>query len=344
MDSVSLRPLVVQGVEPFAESFGPLRRQVADILVEMTVGLSHYSEEGFAFAPIVFVTDDLPAALSLVRGTEPILVGSDPLSEVAARMALRTCGPLGVGRRWAIFVVPNAQKVEFGIFRLEGSVLRPTSFELLRRADQVAPKVIGMAQLRTGVVELRSSRGKGRYFDFSGGPEQATNPGQVVQSFVGAVTSAAPVDVRPQLEAFYYRMGVDILTADHGTLAVVVAAEAPPPAFLADGIWLSTPVNLSSWIRKDSQASNTEAAQTLFAYEQLLRRMTMMDGITVFGSDGTGRAYHCFLREPAPSGPFAFRSGGARRRAFDHICTYLGDSVKGVLYRSQDGAADCAVA
>jgi hypothetical protein len=51
-----------------------------------------------------------------------------------------------------------------------------------------------------------------------------------------AVTRTVQATLRPQLEAFYYRIGVEILTGEHGTLAAVLAPETGVPPFLSDGI------------------------------------------------------------------------------------------------------------
>ena len=343
MVSVSLRPWVIEGVVPFAEGFGQ-HATAADLLVESIVGLSNYSEEGLAYAPLVFVTSDLPRTLAALGGADAILVGSESQGALAARTALRSCAPLGEGRRWAVFLCLKENRVEYGLFRTEGSPLRPTSFELLRRLSTQAPPTIGLTQLRSGVVEVRSSTGLGRYFDFSGSQEEARDPGYVVQEFTAAVTSSAEPDVRPQLRAFYYRLGVEILTGDHGALAAVLTPGTATPSFLQDGNWLEHPVDLTPTIRKENATSSSEGTQALFAYSQLIRRMTMMDGIAVFGSDGTVRAYGCFLREPTAVIKANRAGGGARRRAYEVLRSHVGHGLSAALYRSQDGAADCVTA
>jgi hypothetical protein len=62
--------------------------------------------------------------------------------------------------------------------------------------------------------------------------EEARNPGYVVREFVGAVTAEAPGAVAAQLQAFYYRITVDILTSSHGALVAVLSPHAEVPGFL----------------------------------------------------------------------------------------------------------------
>ncbi len=341
MSTISIRSLVFEGVAPFAALFGQRAGETAELLVEVIVGMSSFQEEGFSYAPLVFVTTDLPELLRTVQGSDPIFVGAGVGGRESALAALKSCAPLGEGRRWAVFLLVTSTGVEFGLFRPEGSPLLPTSFELLRRARRSGVPVVGLARLRASVVEVRSSVGVGHFFDLSGSSEQTGNPGRVVQEFIGAVTRSVPEALRPQLEAFYYRIGVELLTGDHGTLCAVLAPGTTQPAFLSDGIWFKEPVDIRTWIHRDETGATSEGARALIAHAQLIRRMMVMDGITVFGPDGTVRAYRCFIREPHAKIAPAYVLGGARRRAFDLLRSQLGSSLIGALYRSQDGAAEC---
>ena len=165
MNSFSLRPLVSTGVRSFAERFGVCAASVEGVLVELIIGLSHFQEEGFSFAPMVFVTMDLEDLLRTVGGADPIVVGSGVDGPASARAALKNCAPLGEGRRWAVFLLVTPAGVQFGLFRPEGSPLRPTSFEFLRRVHRDGAPIVGLARLRTSVVEVRSSAGAGQFFD-----------------------------------------------------------------------------------------------------------------------------------------------------------------------------------
>ncbi len=343
MASISLRPLVSNGAQPFANLYGDRARDAVDVLVEIIVGISHFEEEGFAYAPMVFVATDLEDLLRTVRGSDPIVVGTGSSGRASARAALKSCAPLGEGRRWAVFVLMTPSGFEFGLFRPEGSPLRPTSYEYLRRIRRNGPVIIGLARLRTSVVEVRASTGIGEFFDLSGSEEEAENPARFVNDFVGAVTRNVPEPMRPQLEAFYYRIGVELLTGDHGTLAGVLAPGVERPGFLSDGIWFKEPVDITTWIHRDEEGATSEGARALLAYAQLIRRMMVMDGVTLFGSDGTVRAYSCFIREARPQVASTYILGGARRRAYHILRSQLGQSLIGALCRSQDGAVDCEV-
>lgn len=138
MSAISLRSLVRDGVQPFSGPFGACAGIVEGMLVELIIGLSHFQEEGFSFAPRVFVTLDLEGLLRTVGGADPIMVGSGVEGPASARAALKSCAPLGEGRRWALFLLVAPTGVRFGLFRPERSPLRPTSFELPRRVRRAA--------------------------------------------------------------------------------------------------------------------------------------------------------------------------------------------------------------
>ncbi|MGA9526206.1 MAG: hypothetical protein WBV82_32400 [Myxococcaceae bacterium] len=341
MSSISLRPLVSNGVQPFASLFGERAPDASDVLVEIIVGISNFEEEGFAYAPLVFVATDLDDLLCTVRGSDPIFVGSGSNGRASARAALKSCAPLGEGRRWALFVLMTSSGYEYGLFRPEGSPLHSTSYEYFRRVRRSGPVIIGLARLRTGVVEVRASTGIGQFFDLSGSEEEAENPARFVTGFMSAVTRTVPENLQPQLEAFYYRIGLEILTGDHGSLAVVLAPGVEKPAFLSDGIWFKEPVDLTRWIHQDEEGATGDGSRALLAYAHLIRRMMVMDGITVFGPDGTVRAYSCFVRDPRAHVASAYVLGGARRRTYELLRSQLGQTLIGVLYRSQDGAVEC---
>ncbi len=341
---ISLRPLIVEQCAPYAARFGAAAGEVTEILAELIVGLSALQEEGFAYAPLVFVTSDLGPMLEQLHATDPIFVGSHPSPVATARAALKQCAPLGEGRRWALFLLVRDGSLEFGLFRPQGAPLRPTSYELLRRGTGAGPAIVGLARLRTGMVEVRTSDGGGGFFDLTGSAEGTPHSGSAVRTFVRAVTLHAPERHRAQFEAFYYRIVVEVLTGGHGALAAILAPGTEAPAFLSDGIWFAEPVDIETWIRRDERGETAEGAHAMLAFSQLIRRMMGMDGITVFGSDGTVRAYSCFLHQPRLQAENTFLLGGARRRAYGYLKSQLGEVLLGAFIRSQDGAAECTLA
>ena len=65
------------------------------------------------------------------------------------------------------------------------------------------------------------------------------------------------------------------------------------------------------------------------------------DGITLFRSDGVLIGYNAFVPLLTRDRPDL---GGARRRAYNSLRSYLGKGVNLAIYRSQDGSLDFAEA
>lgn len=87
MSTVSIRPLVLEGASRFAELFGGRATDAGELLVELIIGMSSFQEEGFSYAPLVFVTTDLTEVLRSVQGNAPIFVGRGAHGSVSARAA-----------------------------------------------------------------------------------------------------------------------------------------------------------------------------------------------------------------------------------------------------------------
>src|SRR5947207_1189842 len=66
-----------------------------DILTEVIIGVAGAKEEGFVIAPAVYLCSDLASLLAAVNGTNPITIGEGEARPSTARVALKSCVPLG---------------------------------------------------------------------------------------------------------------------------------------------------------------------------------------------------------------------------------------------------------
>jgi hypothetical protein len=345
MDALlSFRPVLAEKMLPLARPLGPDANAATELLVEIVVQVSNFKEEGFPLSPLVFVGRDLRELLEGVHGTSPIALGTGPCTLNTIRLAMKSCAPLAEGRQWAIYFLLQEGMLRFGIFCTDRSPLRFTSFEAIRLLPEGGPPLVGITQLGESIVEVRGPAGAHLYFDFSGSADLASNPMRVIKSFVQAVTRNVKEELRPRLQAFYYRLGVDVISGGHGALVAILDHHHHAPDILMDGIWLDAPIDLGDQALR-YEAHHAEAdALALVAYGSLFRRMIGMDGITIFDSDGRLHGYNCFIHQQIIGSPRRQVVGGARRRAFEVLCRELGGSLSAVLYRSRDGAAECRVA
>ncbi|MDR3606440.1 MAG: hypothetical protein P4M08_03560 [Oligoflexia bacterium] len=313
----------------------------ADLLAEFIIILSSYQEEGTHLFPPVFITEDLDELFNVTKGLDPIVIGSGDQSLETIRRAIKQCAPLAEWREWAIFVALKRKALTYGIFRADQSPLNPTPFERLRQVRDPALRIIGLSRLGGNFVEVRGGFGQFQYVDITGSQEGTSNPIEVIRKFTQIVTRDAPLEVQSRLQAFYYRVGIEMLHANHGTLVAVINQKHGIPAILDDGILLTPRVQITRAIEEFSKNESNDAFQQLFALNQLIRRMTFMDGITVLDSRGSIVGYNYFIKSSAINSKHRGSTiGGARRRAFDVLCSNLGEQLLAVVYKSQDGAVD----
>ncbi len=334
----SFRPIILEGVKPFAELFGDDAKAASEILAETIVRVSISKEEGLPLSPVVYLAHRLDELLDVAKGTYPLEIGKGPAEARTVQMGLKCCAPLGEGRQWATFFILQGSELHFGVFCTERSPLKMTSFAALRRQVHHRP-IVGVTRLGQSVIELNGGKLQ-HFFEVSGARDLTGNPAQVLKSFVAAVTRDVPEQYRDTSKAFYYRIGVDLISGNHGALIAVLQRGESVPPWLADGIWLDDPLSIVSRIKSYEETPSESEAFALGAHGTLIRRMVSMDGVTIFGPDGTLRAYNCFIRHSAFETPAQHVIGGARRRAFEILCNHVGDSMTAVFYRSQDGSAE----
>ena len=317
----------------------------ADLLAEFILIHSRYQEEGDDLFPVVFLGESLQGVLTVAGGQDPIEIGSGGLTRSGVQQAFKRCAPLAADRAWAIFVILEEGVLRYGIFRTEQSPLRPTSFAKLRQARTDDISVVGLVRMGMGFVEVRSSRGWFRYVNLTREQEETENPRNVIQSFIEIVSRHCPAHLSGELQSFYYRCGFDILQADHGTLLAVIDHRHGNPKIFDDGVSLSPRIEVVSMIEEILAENSNEAFLRLASFALLLRKMTSMDGITVVDSSGSIVGYNYFVRSAALGARGeTIPAGGARRRAFDALCSHLGEDLLAVIYKSRDGAVEIGIA
>jgi hypothetical protein len=344
---ISFRPEIKALMRDFARAFDVNQNaedldRIAHILTEVVVGVTSYREEGVRYLPMVMVTDSLETLLKSVNGSDAMVIGESPYQSNLTRAILKTCGPLGEGRQWAIYILLKDEHVQYGIFRADLFPLHQTSFERLRSLNNSQLKIIGITRMGEHVVEVRSASGEFRYIDSAGSfkPQVAS---AVLKKFVSAVTRDVPSDLKPKMQAFFYRVAVDVYGSSHGTIGAVVDAKAATPAYLSDGVWLKEKFGLAASINTYVERGSEADVLSLVSHGNLIQKMMVMDGVTVFSSAGSVLGFNCFVQDPSLQRSPSAIVGGARRRAYDILCSKLGNDLISVLYKSQDGIGECEI-
>jgi len=311
-----------------------------DGLVTVINALALYREEGRALFPEVFILDNLPLALSALPHTEHVIIGSGPRDAATMAKGLKQCAPLAQGG-WAVFIHREPAGFSYGLIRCGVHNLSlPLSNLLIENGDPQIPALMAR-QLAENVVEVRGVGGASLLVHFGASRSTHVSPADALKALVACVVVKVDNSLKEQTSAFYERLFSRALKASHGTLVAVQPANRRviPPA-LRDGVILRAPIRIVEPVSELLEHEDCLANTRLQAAGALILGMLLSDGITVFGSDGSVRAYNIFIKHPRSRGQQAQPSGGARRRTFDTLCSMIGKGLDCVFMQSQDGAVD----
>ena len=334
---VSFREFLQLRLRPLTENLSQTMRD-AEYLSEVVLLLAGYQEEGINLFPVIFITENQDHLTTFLSAKEMLSIGSGPVHRDTLNRAFKHCAPLAEDRLWAVYILIDGGMMRYGIFRSDSSPLAPTVFERLRNLREIGSSIVGLTRLGGNFVEIRTSTGLHQYINVSGSDEDDYHPGRVIRDFVDCVAQDAPAHLKPMLESFYYRVGMDVMHGSHGSLIGILKRGQKIPDILEDGIHLTPGVNVLGAIQSIVGAASEErdAYLRLFSYSLLLRKLTWMDGITLVDTEGNILAYNCFIKISALRPQDAI-IGGARRRAFEHMQNLVPAHLSGCLYKSQDG-------
>src|SRR4051812_36162906 len=91
---ISLRDPVRGAVVQFLEDEGMACLKTQEGLVHLINSLAHYTEEGHALFPEVFVLDHLRLVLSMLPASEHVCIGTGEKTAETMAKALKKCAPL----------------------------------------------------------------------------------------------------------------------------------------------------------------------------------------------------------------------------------------------------------
>lgn len=356
--SLSLRRHLVAGLGDFlAEAELPCA-PTTEALAELVVSLSHYREEGTALFPMVFLGNSVEELLVAVGGADPIPLGRGPADAATIRLALKRSAPLCVGRHWSIYVsrekgdcgIAGVSEFAFGVFRADPFPLQPTPIERLSALSGRLP-VFGVIQRAPDLVEIRSSGGLVRHVLLAGSDGEGESPTRAIDAIARSAARDVPPEFFAATHGFYRRSLVSVLQSGHGSLVGVTEAKSSLSRLFADGVLHQPAIPVAEAIRAACTNPNRDVATRVRAYGHLFEGMLGMDGVTLVSSAGDIVGYHIFLRNLEDAPPSSGRGGdasspvgGARRRTYSALASWVGRGLVAAFYRSQDGAVAFRVA
>jgi len=311
-----------------------------DGLVTVVHALAMYREEGRSLFPEVFIFDHLEKILAILPGADHVPIGSGPKEASTMAKALKRCAPLAQGG-WAVYIHREPDTFSYGLLRCGVHLLSvPLSELLVNKGDRQLPTLM-IRQLAQSVVKVTGVAGSSLLVYFGATRKVNVSPIDALGALTASIVAKVDDRIREQTYAFYLTLLSEVLRAGHGTLAVVQPARRRVlPSPLRDGIILNKPIDVSALVAELLTHGACAANTSLQSASSLVSGMLQSDGITIFGSDGTVRAYNVFIKHPRSSGEGAQATGGARRRTFDALSSMVGEHLDCVFMQSQDGAVD----
>lgn len=149
------------------------------------------------------------------------------------------------------------------------------------------------------LVELRGVGGTTLMVHFGVGKIVQASPELAISRLVSAIVADVPTHIREQSFAFFEQILAGVLRAGHGTLAAVRSARKRTlPTALRDSIPLERALGATELISTlvTERDPNCLANTRLLSLGALISGMLLWDGITVFGSNGTVRAYNIIVK------------------------------------------------
>ena len=314
-----------------------------EALLELVVALSHYTEEGNVLFPQVLLCDDLEVSLGLIRGSEPIRIGSGPKSAVTMRQALKRCAPLAHGN-WIVYVQRIDRNFEYGVFR---APIAPTAIDvrdtILSLAEEKQKiRIIFVSQLAEKAVELVGSLFGCLHVYLSATPDDAPSPRATLTDFTDVACASVPRDIGEQASSFIRKTLSFALRNCHGTLLAVASSGATKISGLTeDGVIFAKPIDIVAAIREYHEKRSDAALSSLNAISSLVAGMVATDGIVLINDKAMILGYNFFITSKKTSTPKPSELvGGARLRAYNLLCKMVDSGKLRACYiQSSDGSA-----
>lgn len=300
--------------------------------------LLNYKEEGFELFPSIVLCESINGFLSSFPGSVFHVIGEASLDQASGRKILKECAPLS-GDNWHVIIERDEKNGSFhyGIFTFFKT---PTAIPLHEgiNLDQTNPSVL-IRKTVANTIEIRGSTGEPLTLLFST-LRESTETSVPINDF--SKTCCSSIDMEDEKNEFlnyFSQLLKSVLASCHGTILICAdGLNFETTSALKDAVCIRPSVDFLSAFREYKAEDSAESILSLLRCEELLKGFLRCDGMIVFNSKGCISAYRVFYK---PSDEVKEKTkivlGGARRRAFEGMKSFVGVEVVSLLFRSQDG-------
>lgn len=336
---LSLRDQLKGAVGDFLDQEAMACPRTQEALVALIGALANYTEEGRALFPRIFIFDSLDLILEMMPGSQHHRIGTGAKRSSTVALALKKCAPLARSN-WLIYIERRPVGLSYGLLRSGATAISLGPAEMLVDNGDSSVPVLMLQQVGANVIELKGVSKASLLVHFGSTQGVNLSPIRPIHQLVDCLTTSVPSDVHEQAGTFFRAVMTNVFRSGHGTLAAVIPSRRRTlPTQFSDSIPLAPPISVCDKLRALVDSRDSQTNMEVQAFGSLLSGMLQSDGITVFGSDGSVRAYNAFVRHPRDKSG-SVTTGGARHRTFQVLSDMVGKGLSGAFMQSQDGRAD----
>ena len=304
----------------------------------------NYEEEGTKFKPSIMFTNNIDSIVKVLPNPSKIELFDDENENMFASR-LKSIIPF-CALDWSVYINIAPGSIAYGIFRNFNSIKEEGLEELVFKNQALREKndrVFGIyvRPESSWTAKMKSLKGRVVNVNFALDIKTINDWDDEIQGFVDASFSKLKTTAKKlsEIKTLYKNIFKNVLKNIRGTICVVVdqdynkgmAADGTQDEFLADGIWLKEPIQLSRLFT----SAHAYHEEKLTAMANVFWTMLDFDGITVVDNTGRILAYNVFVEANLKTAGNII--GGARKRAAYTIINSRKRNIIGLYYQSQDG-------
>jgi len=338
--SISIHTNLSEALASFLKKEKLKGSETQEALTSLVALLSDYREEGHRLYPEVFMFDDVSNILQTLPNSERVIIGSGPKASATLGLALKRCAPLAQWG-WSIYVLRTSEEFEYGLLRCGHTALSLTASDLLIEQGEESLPALLVRHISHHTIEISGACKNSIRIHFGAVEHSGADPVVAIRALCKSITKGVPPNLQEQVRNFYFRVFAGVLRSGHGCLAAVLRSKTKNvPAQFKGGVAMRPPLDIAAKVATLLNTNDCESDTRLRATAALIRGMLSTDGVTLLRADGSVPAYNIFVRNVKEKGKEATAFGGARRRAFKALCSWLGSDLQSAFFLSQDGHAE----
>lgn len=333
---ISLRPQLVSASVEFLGQEEMECLSTQEGLPDLISQLLYYKEEGKSLYPEIYIFDDKELVGKVLTNSKFCVIGNGDKNKETMLKALKKCAPL-TENGWAIYILREDTKFEYGVFRAGTSILSMSISEALIEDGTDELKAISIHQIADKLIEVKGIKADTLLVSYDNQHSFKDSPTNNQLNFIKTIVEKVDPELKEQTTNFLKKLYLEILQTGHGTLACSIKSDRKTlPKKLEDGIELSDRISIPNIITEVLDKNDLQANFNLDGTFSLISGMMQSDGITVFTDAGEIAAYNVFIKHPDKIKKMN-TSGGARSRTFLALSDMIGRGIKSAYIQSQDG-------